>query len=185
MWPEAAVCLNDSWRYPATNIDLTLVNHHKRLQYVGKTPISCEENRQPFPDVLNSCKPSRICDTSLAKERYFPHVGVLYPLICQSTLCSAADAVEAEGFQENMRSCLLLLVIATIKAFMNVASTESGLADFQRAMQLRSRLTAQLNLQYVHVLVFSAIFLFEKDRLLDFSVALHCACTMLQTVIHR
>lgn len=187
--PEPRSSRDDSWRYPSTRIDTifdsALLDDQRRLQYLGKAPIVCEEERQPFPNVLDLYEPSNVRDIALAKQRYFSHLGVLYPLICESTLRTAADAVEAEGFQENMRSCLVLLVIATIKAFMNVHSPESGLADFQRAMQLRSRISGQLNLQYVHVLVFSAIFLFQKDRLLDFVEALHCACTMLQTVIQR
>lgn len=147
--------------------------------------MSCEEYRKPFPNVMTSYRPSDVRDIPLARQRFFSNVATLYPVICENTLRIAADAVEAEGFQDNMRSCLLLLVIATIKAFMYVGFTESGLADFQRAMQVRSRISAQLSLQYVHVLVFSAIFLLQKSRLLDFATALHSACTMLQTVIKR
>jgi hypothetical protein len=147
--------------------------------------MTCEENRRPFPNVVASYRPSDVHDIPIARQRFFPHIGILYPVICENTLRIAADAVEAEGFQENMCSCLLLLVIATVKGFIYVDDMESGLADFQRAMQLRSRLSAQLSLQYVHVLVFSALFLLQKSRLLDFATALHAACTMLQTVIKR
>ena len=77
--------------------------------------------------------------------------------------------------------------MAVTKAFRSAdaAESEGGMGDFQRAMQLRSRLGTQLSLQYVHVLVFSAMFLLKKDRLLDFALALYAACTMLHIVIER
>jgi hypothetical protein len=187
--PEPRDIGDGSRRPSTTNINQDLehasINNARKLQYLGKAPVSCEEQRLPFPDILHLHKPSDINDIPVAKQGFFDHVGVLYPLICESTLGSATDLVQSQGFHQNTHSCLVLLVIAVVKAFIDGDSAESGLADFQRAMQLRSRLSTQLTLQYVHILVFSAIFLLRKDRLLDFAVALHTGCSMLHTLIKR
>lgn len=157
----------------------------RTLHYLGKTPLFCEEQRLAFPDVVQQHVPVDIIDIPPIKQRFFMTFGYLYPLICDTTLSCITDVVQAQGFQQDVQSCLVLLVVALTKAFADVDSAESGLADYQRATQLRNQIGAQLSLQYVHVLVFSAMFLLRKDRLLDFAVALHTGCSMLNTVIKR
>lgn len=179
--------------YATTIVDETpailgnLPRDHKKALFLGKTPLACEEQRPPFPDALFGQKPSEACDIMPAVQHFLDQVGILYPLICDSTLARVSGFVKEQGFQEDLNSCLMLLLIAITKAYKTDASVEfeNGLSDFQRAIQLRSRLSAQLSLEYVQTLVLSALFLLKKCRLLDFSLALHAACTTLHTVIKR
>lgn len=161
------------------------VNPHTKELYFGKEPLLCEELRCGFPNVISKYKPSEVGDISRIKQDFLDHVRNLYPVICEGTLCMATDLVQAQGFHENHQSCLVLFIIAVTKAYVNSNDTESGLADYQRAMQLRSQLGSQLTLRYVHILVFTALFLLKKDRILDFAFALHASSTILHTVLTR
>lgn len=153
--------------------------------YLGKTPLACEEERAPFRDVaLHEPEPSAV-DVISAVQSFQDHAGVLYPLLCDSTLSKLSNAVNARGFGDDQQSCLMLLIIAITKAYESKARVESGLPEFERAMQLRIRLSARLSLEYVQILGFSALFLLKKGRLLDFSVALHSCSTLLCTLIGR
>lgn len=120
-----------------------------------------------------------------AVQSFQDHVGVLYPVMCDSTLSKLSNAVNAQGFGENHHSCLMLLIIAITKAYASRASEESGLPEFQQAMQLRTRLSARFSLEYIQILGFSALFLLRKGRLLDFSIALHSCSTMLSILITK
>ncbi|KAI1612566.1 hypothetical protein EDD36DRAFT_474717, partial [Exophiala viscosa] len=156
-----------------------------RSYYLGRAPLACEEERPPFPDLVLQEQQASVDDVMPAVKQFHDYVGMLYPILCDSTMLKLSNAVLSQGFGENLHSCLILLLIAMTKAHEKGASVDSGLLDFQRAMQLHTRLSAKLSLDYVQTLCFSALFLLRKSRLLDFIITLHSCCTMLHILITR
>ncbi|OKL61509.1 hypothetical protein UA08_03108 [Talaromyces atroroseus] len=144
-----------------------------------------EEIRPPLPDLLATTTPTDVMDLMPFVDDFLEHPRALFPLTCKSTAYNVAGIVRSEGLLTNIRSCYALLMVALSKAFSDCSSTESGLSDFQLANSMLGRLNAQLSLEYVQVLILSSLFLLKKGRLINFSMALHTACTSLYTLILR
>ncbi len=96
-----------------------------------------------------------------------------------------ASTIVAGGFQDDLPSCLVLLMIALSKAYNISESLESGLADFQRATEILGRLTVEFTLEYAQAQLLAGLFLAKKGRLLSFWSYLHMSCTILYTMIKR
>lgn len=154
-------------------------------KYMDKTPFECEELRSPLPDLLSQDAPTEAQRIIPFVDDFLQYSHMLFPLMCKATAFNVSDVVKREGFRANLHSCLTLLMVALSKAFTSLASTESGLSDFQRANQILSRLNAQLSLEYVQIQLLSALFLLKKSRLISYSIALHTACTSLCTLVRR
>lgn len=96
-----------------------------------------------------------------------------------------ASTIVAGGLQDDLPSCLVLLMIALSKAYDISESLESGLADFQRGTEVLSRLAVEFTLEYAQAQLLAGLFLFKKGRLLSFWSYLHMSCTILYTMIKR
>jgi hypothetical protein len=94
-----------------------------------------------------------------------------------------ATKVRDQGFGDNLESYLILLMAALTKAYRTQESPGSGLPEFQKAIQLLSRLGARFTLEFAQTQFFAAIFQLKMGRLIDFWSYLHMGCTILYKVI--
>jgi hypothetical protein len=156
-----------------------------KSQYLRKTPFSCEESRQPLPDFLVATEQTKPSEIIPLLEYFFLHTCPLFPIICDQTTYEIASVISMRGFQDDLQSCLILLMVALSRAYKFPTSVESGLSDFQRALQILNRISVQFVLEYAQTQVLAALFLFKKGRLLSFWSYLHTGCTALYTMIRR
>jgi hypothetical protein len=154
-------------------------------RYVKQSPLACEENRPPLPDCLVGSEPTDLIQLLPRLKEFFELTFALYPVICNQASFAMASDVQTRGIQADVPSCLVLLMVALSQAYRRHAPLESGLADFQNAMQLLSRINVEFTLAYSQTQVLSALFLLKKGRLLGFWFYLHAGCTILHSMIRR
>ncbi|KIW13589.1 hypothetical protein PV08_08778 [Exophiala spinifera] len=157
----------------------------KRARYVEKTPLECEELRSPILDILSETEPTKVSDVVPFVEDFLDHLFDLYPITCSDTVQRMVEIVKTDGFRDDISSCFVLLIVALSKAYRSNAPVHAGLADFQRASQILSRLSSQSSLEYVIVQVMSALFQLKMGRLVNFCITVHTACDALSTLIRR
>lgn len=162
-----------------------LFDDSKRAQYIEKAPLECEALRSPIPDVLSDTEPTNVSDIMPFVEDFLNRLFDLYPITCNDTVERMAALVKNHGFQDDIYSCFILLIVALSKVYRSYAPVDSGLADFQRATQILSRLSSRSSLEYVIVEVMSALFQLKIGRLINFYITLHTACAALFTLIRR
>ncbi|EXJ91871.1 hypothetical protein A1O3_00421 [Capronia epimyces CBS 606.96] len=162
-----------------------LFNDSKRAQYMEKSPLECEESRSPIPDVLSETEPTSVSVMMPFVQDFLDRLFDVYPITCKDTVERMVGWVKSHGFQDDVPSCFTLLIVALSKAYRSYAPVDSGLADFQRATQILSRLSSRSSLEYVIVQVMSALFLLKIGRLVNFTNTLHTACAALFTLIRR
>jgi len=172
---------------PSGYRDLTTVAEDliQKAKYLKKTPFFCEETRPLLPEVIEDADRTESKEIMLLLDYFFEHACPLFPIICDQVTYIMASVVVVRGFQDDLQSCLILLMIALSKAYRDHLSLESGLADFQRAVRVLSRLSVQFTLEYAQAQVLAALFLFKKGRLFNFWSYLHAGCTALSTMIQR
>lgn len=172
---------------PNSHRDLTTVAEDliQKANYLKKTPFFCEETRPLLPEVIDDADRTESKEILLLLDYFFEHTCPLFPIICDQVTYIMASVVVVRGFQDELQSCLILLMIALSKAYRDHPSLESGLADFQRAVQVLSRLSVQFTLEYSQAQVLAALFLFKKGRLFNFWSYLNAGCTVLSTMIQR
>lgn len=157
----------------------------QKANYLKKTPFLCEETRPSLPEITDDADRTESTEVLLLLDYFFEHVCPLFPIICDQVTYMMASVVVERGFQDDLPSCLILLMVALSKAYRDHLSVESGLADFQRAVRVLGRLSVQFTLEYAQVQVLAALFLFKKGRLFNFWSYLHAGCTALSTMIQR
>ncbi|RDL35180.1 uncharacterized protein BP5553_07111 [Venustampulla echinocandica] len=157
----------------------------KKANYLNRTPFSCEECRPILPEAIDDADRTESKDILVLLVYFFEHTCTLFPIICDQATYMMASVVGVRGFRDELQSCLILLMIALSKAYRDHQSLESGLADFQRAVQVLSRLSVQFTLPYAQAQVLAALFLFKKGRLLNFWSYLNAGCTALSVMIQR
>ena len=156
-----------------------------RARYLGRTPMACEEHRPPMPDLLPRTDQLRRGDIMPFVEYFLEHCDILFPIACARTTHSFSVSVESQGFQDDIRSCFVLLLMALAKAYKYNTVTDSGLSDFQLVNQFLVRIGAQISIDYVQVQIFRALFLLKKGWLINFWDALLTRCTSLYNLIRR
>lgn len=172
---------------PSGYRDLTTVAEDliQKANYLKKTPFFCEETRPPLLEVTDDAGRTEPKEIMLLLDYFFEHTCPLFPIICDQVTYMMASVVIVRGFRDDLQSCLILLMIALSKAYRDHLSLESGLADFQRAIRVLSRLSVRFTLEYAQGQVLAALFLFKKGRLFNFWFYLHAGCTALSTMIQR
>jgi hypothetical protein len=172
----------------------TVISHHisnsinkvseQKTRCPDLTPLGREESRAPLPAVSPE-------DTAIDPEdimqpvAYFYHrVHSLWPIVCEKESYQMAVSVKEQGFQDNLPSCLILLVVALSKAYQLHEPLEGGLPEFQKAVQLLNRLGVKFTLEFAQAHILAAGFWLKMGRLLDFWSWLHMGCTILYKVIH-
>ncbi|KAF8854898.1 hypothetical protein BDZ45DRAFT_627092 [Acephala macrosclerotiorum] len=157
-----------------------------KLEYAQRgTPLSCEESRPPLPDFLSKSIPTAASNILPLLENFFERVCPLFPIICDVVTFKMASEVTMRGFRDDMWSCLILVMIGLSKAYKAPLSPESGLSDFQRALDILSRLSVEYSLEHSQAQILAALFLLKKGRLLNFWSYLHSGCSSLYTMIRR
>ncbi|TVY20502.1 hypothetical protein LARI1_G002503 [Lachnellula arida] len=170
---------------PGSHQESTPITQEQRARYLKRTPLSCEESQPPLPDLLFVAKPTEPGEIKPFLEFFFQYPVTLFPIVCDIATYAMASTIISTGFHDDLPSCLILLTLSLSKAYKASASQESGLSDFQRAIYLLTRLSAQYTLEYAQAQVLAALFLFKKGRVLGFCSYLHAGCTTLYTMIMR
>jgi hypothetical protein len=138
-----------------------------------------------LPDLIDPDDVPRGDEILAVVQVFFRDVCPLYPIICDKITYEMASVVTARGLEQDLMSCLVLLVMALGKAHAKSADLTDGLSEFQQGVKILSRLPVQFTLEYVQAKVLSALFLLKKGRMLDFWQYLHSGCTGLYAMIHR
>ena len=79
-WPTSdltGACTGCDNRFSSTINQSQYFDYQTKSQYLGKTPLACEEQRLPLPDILGQHHPSQGSDIPPAKLDFFEHVVVL------------------------------------------------------------------------------------------------------------
>ena len=184
--PTASTSDTSPWshaRHISQDVDSTDWTHVQPCPQ--KFGLSCEELRPPLPDVLSLYEVPRGDEILPLVQSFFKDVCPLYPIICDKITYEMATAIVTRGLSQDLMSCLILLVIALGKAHAKSAQLTDGLPEFQKGIEILSRITVQFTLEYVQACILSALFMLRKGRLFDFWQYLHGGCTNLYTMIHR
>lgn len=155
-----------------------------RVQYLKRTPFSREQARSAMPKMLDG-EQTKLTDIMPLLTFFFEEICPLFPIICDQVTFSMASAVVTTGFRDDLQSCLILIMLGLSKAYKYPSLLNSGLADFQHALQIFGRLSVQFTLEYAQAQVLAALFLLKKGRLISFWSYLHAGCTTLYTMIRR
>jgi hypothetical protein len=143
-----------------------------------------EENREPIPYALDGYSlPNRSVIMPLLSS-FFDAVYPLYPIVCDDAMYEMASSVLGRGFRDDSSSCLILLLISLAKAY-NPQCPDAGLADFQYASLLLSRLGTRFSLHFCQAHVLAALFTLKRGRILDFWSSLYHGLTMFYTMLYR
>lgn len=148
------------------------------------TPLEREEARAPLPAAspeVAAIDPSEIMQPV---AHFYHRVHSLWPVVCEKESYQMAVGVKERGFQDNLPSCLILLVVALSKAYQSHEPFEGGLSEFQKGLQLLNRIGVKFTLEFAQAHVLAAGFFLKMGRLLDFWSWLHMGCTILYKVIH-
>ncbi|KAE9364423.1 hypothetical protein N431DRAFT_474014 [Stipitochalara longipes BDJ] len=156
-----------------------------KSRYLAKSPFTYEEDRLPLSDFNSHTQSTKSEDIMPWLEYYLEHTFPMYPVMCDPSAHKVSGMVEARGFGENIESCFTLLIVALSKSYRNENCPESGVSDFQRAVDILRRVSTQFRMTHIQAHVLSALFLLKKGRLLDFWSSLHMGCTMLYTMLRR
>lgn len=205
--PSQAKPSNSEFQLPADQVELSLLSEsvavencsendaetpttfsHEdvaKARYLERDPFTCEEYRIPLPDFITSVEPMNVDNVMPFIEYFHEHPCAVYPIMCESMAYKMLESMGTQGFGENIPSCFILLVVALSKAYKNPECVESGIPEFQRAMNFFIQVAVQFTLEYVQTQVLSALFLFKSGRLLSFRSSLHTGCTALYTLIKR
>lgn len=158
--------------------------YEQRTQGPDLTPLTREESRAPLPETSPE-------DAAIDPEEIMQPVAYVYhkvhslwPIVCEKVSYQLALGVKHQGFQDDLPSCLILLMVALSKAYQIHEPSESGLPEFQRATQLLNRLGVKFTLEFAQAHILAAAFWLKMGRLLDFWSGLHMGCTILYKVIH-
>lgn len=143
-----------------------------------------EESRDPLPFALDGYKrPEQKEIISLIHE-FFDRVCPLYPIICDDVTFAMASSIVARGFRDDPPSCLILILVALVKAYSS-EYPDKGLADFQYASQLLSRLGMKFTLEVSQAHILCGLYVLKRGRVLDFWSYIHTGMTILHTMISR
>ena len=154
-------------------------------RYLGKSPFTCEELRPALPDKLCHAEINKTDNFLPYLANFFEVICPLYPVICDLSVDKMVQLVQHQGFGDDIHSCLILLIVALSKAYLNEGANDDGLLDFQQASHVLVRLPVQISLEYVQAQILSALFFSKKGRLLSYWTYLYAGCTALYTLIKR
>ncbi|EXJ93163.1 hypothetical protein A1O3_01720 [Capronia epimyces CBS 606.96] len=118
-------------------------------------------------------------------DQFLDLVCPLFPIICDVVLCEITSTVAANGFTDDLPSCMTLLVMSLAKAYATPHITVEDLAIFVKAVQLLSVLPLQLTLEFAQSQVLCALFLLKRHQLLDCWHWLHDGCNTLYAMIKQ
>lgn len=155
-----------------------------RISCPDLTPLAREESRAPLPAASPEVAAIDPKDIMQPVAHFYHRVHSMWPIVCEMESYQMAVGVKERGFQDNLPSCLILLVVALSKAYQLHEPLDGGLPEFQQGLQLLHRIGVKFTLEFAQAHILAAGFFLKMGRLLDFWSWLHMGCTILYKVIH-
>ena len=154
-----------------------------RADYDG---LVCEELRSPFSS--SCCEPESFPDTETILTQvhtFFRDVCPLYPVICDVVMHDTAVTIANNGFDFDIESCLVLVVVALASAYAKGSDEKAGLSEFSLCEKRFRALRPRFTLEYTQVQILAALFVLKKGAVLECWRRLHAGCTTLYVMLRR